>query len=275
MAMLAIAVGVVLSMAPLPARAAAEPSNPVLDRGFSEMYELRFQSARRIFRGYIREHPGDPMGQVSLAASYLFEEFNNHGVFTPSFFLDNKKLLGGIPHPGHDPAQAAFLQSNSRARQMAQAILKTHPNDRNSLFALTLADGMQSDYDALVAKRDLDCLVLLHEAEKTAASLLAIDPGADDAYLALGAAHYIIGCLPAYKRFFLSIGGIHGSRSLGMSQLEIAATRGHYLKPFAKVMLALASLREKQPERAHQLFVDLHAEFPENGVFASEVSRPQ
>ena len=273
--MLVVALGIALGFAPLPARAAAEPSNPALDRGFSQMYELRFKSARRIFRGYIREHPNDPMGQVSLAASYLFEEFNDHGVFTPAFFLNNKKLLGGIPHPGHDPAQAAFLQANAHARHLAQAILKTHPNDRNGLFALTLSDGMQSDYDALVAKRDLACLMLLHQAEKTATSLLAIDPGADDAYLALGAAHYIIGCLPAYKRFFLSLGGIHGSRSLGMSQLEIAAEHGHYLKPFAKVMLALASLREKQPERARKLFLDLHAEFPANGVFASEVTQMQ
>jgi hypothetical protein len=31
-----------------------------------------------------------------------------------------------------------------------------------------------------------------------------------------------------------------------MKQLKIAATRGQYLRPYAKISLALAALREKQ-----------------------------
>jgi tetratricopeptide (TPR) repeat protein len=244
-----------------------------LNAGFNRMYELKFPEARQVFNSYIRKHPSDPMGEVSLAASYLFEEFNKHGVLTSSFFLNNKKLLGGIPDPGKDRYQTEFLRADSQARQMAQRLLAANPSDRTGLFVITLADGMQADYDALVAKRDLDSLMLLHRTKKLARKLLAVDPGADDAYLALGAANYIIGCLPGYKRFFLSLGGIHGSRKLGMHQLRLAAQHGHYLKPFAKVMLALAALREKQPALALQLFKELHDQFPENHVFASELAK--
>ena len=76
--------------------------------------------------------------------------------------------------------------------------------------------------------------------------LLAANPDAADAYLTLGAANYIIGGLPAFKRCFLHFKGISGDKRRGLDQLEIAALRGHYVRPFAKVLLALAALREKE-----------------------------
>jgi hypothetical protein len=34
-------------------------------------------------------------------------------------------------------------------------------------------------------------------------------------------------CLPGFKRFALSLAGIHGDKRLGIEQPEIAAERGH------------------------------------------------
>ena len=254
-----------------PVLAAPRPVG-TLDSGFSAMYELDFPHARAIFSSYIKTHPHDPMGQAAMAASYLFEEFNKQGILTPSFFLNNKKLLGGIPNPQPDADQRNFLQADGQAREMAEAQLKIHPRDPNGLLVLTLANGMQADYDALIAKQDLASLWLLRQTKLSADQLLTVNPHADDAYLALGAANYIIGCLPSYKRFFLNLGGIHGSRALGMKQLELASQRGHYLKPFAKVMLALAALREKMPHLARSLLAQLHQKFPRNPDFARELA---
>lgn len=256
-----------------PAKAALPPTNTMLDTGFAEMYELRFSHARRTFHSYMREHPKDPMGNAALAASYLFEEFNKQGVLTSSFFLNNKKLLGGIPNPHHDANQADFLRTDQKARDMAEAILKTKPRDPDALFVLTLVNGMQADYDALIAKEDISCLLLLRQTQRTAHLLLAVNPHADDAYLALGAANYIIGCLPGYKRFFLGFAGIHGDRTLGMQQLKLASNKGHYLKPFAKVLLAMAALRERQRTLARSLLAQLHHQFPENTDFANELAK--
>jgi len=60
---------------------------------------------------------------------------------------------------------------------------------------------------------------------------------------------------------------------VGIQQLEIAAERGHYLRPFAKILLALAALREKQPEVARKQLTELVAEFPENPLFANELAK--
>ena len=79
--------------------------------------------------------------------------------------------------------------------------------------------------------------------------------------------------LPAPKRFFLKFKGIGGDKRRGIQQLEIAATRGRYLRPFAKIMLALAALREKKPALAHTQLMELVAEFPENSLFVSELAK--
>ena len=105
--------------------------------------------------------------------------------------------------------------------------------------------------------------------------LLEVAPDADDAYVALGAANYIIGCLPGYKRAVLWVGGVHGDKTVGMQQLSRAAAseHAHYLRPYARLMLALAALREMNTDLTRQQLQQLVMEFPENPLFAKELAK--
>ena len=67
--------------------------------------------------------------------------------------------------------------------------------------------------------------------------------------------------------------GIHSDKNTGIQQLEIGAAHGHYLRPFAKILLALAALREKRVEVARTQLTELVAEFPKNSLFASELTK--
>jgi len=87
----------------------------------------------------------------------------------------------------------------------------------------------------------------------------------------LGAANYLLGSLPWHKRALLWIGGISGNREEGMRQLSVTVEEGHYLKPFAKILLALTALREKQPSLTRKLLEELTAEFPTNPLFRREL----
>ena len=55
-------------------------------------------------------------------------------------------------------------------------MLKSNPNDIHGLLALTIADGMESDYDAIIIKKQLPGLSMMRQAEADAKTLLAIDP---------------------------------------------------------------------------------------------------
>jgi hypothetical protein len=246
---------------------------PELDAGFHFLYELKPEEAHNQFEAWQKSHPEDPLGSASEAAAYLFEECSRQGVLTSEFFLDNKRFLGKIPLKPDPKLRAAFFAADKHAQELAELRLKTIPDDTNALFAMALSLGMQADYASLIDKHQLDSLKMIGEADKYAKKLLVIAPDAADAYLGLGPANYVIGSLPGLKKLFLVFAGIHGDKKLGLQQLEIAAESGHYLRPFAKILLAMAALREKKVELARIQLKQLVAEFPENQLFASELAK--
>jgi len=246
---------------------------PKLDAGFHLLYELKPEEARNQFEALQKSHPEDPLGSASIASAYLFEECYRQGVLTSEFFLDDKRFLGKIPLKPDPELRAAFFAADKQAQNLAQLQLKSNPDDTNALFAMTLSVGMQADYASLIDKHQIDSLKMIRVADTYAKKLLVIAPDAADAYLGLGTANYIIGSLPGIKKFFLGFAGIHGDKKAGIQQLEIAADHGRYLRPFAKILLAMAALREKKPEVARAQLSELVTEFPENALFASELAK--
>ena len=258
-----------------PGQVPIEPLHvPELDAGFHLLYELKPEEARNQFEAWQKSHPEDPLGSASEAAAYLFEECYRQGVLTSEFFLDDKRFLGKIPLKPDPELRAAFFAADKQAQDLAQLRLKTNPDDPNALFAMSLSLGMQADYASLIDKRQIDSLKKIREADVYAKKLLQVAPDAADAYL--GAGHgELHHRKPAgrLRSFFLGFAGIHGDKNAGIQQLEIAADHGHYLRPFAKILLAMAALREKKPEVARAQLSELVAEFPENPLFASELAK--
>jgi hypothetical protein len=258
---------------PSPPTTPAFTSNPLLERGFQSLYTQKFNDARQDFQQWSSQNPNEPFGHVCIAASFLFEEFYLQNVLTSEYFLDDKRFTGGITGTP-DPARIKdFQDSVARARKLAFDRLKSNPRDPEGLYALTLSAGMESDADSMLLKKHLDALKRLKEANSNAEMLLADHPDAYDAYIALGVANYVIGSLSTGARFLLRFGGIHGDKKLGMQQVQKTADDGHYLRPFAQILLALSSRREKQDEHARHYLKTLTEEFPGNAVYITEYAK--
>jgi hypothetical protein len=166
-----------------------------------------------------------------------------------------------------------FRDAVARARDLATERQKTNPEDPEALLALTLTAGMEADAESILQKRHLDGLKRMKKANGYAKQLLAQHPDETDAYIAPGIANYIIGSQSGGARFALWFGGIHGDKRLGMEQVAKTAENGRYLRPFAKIILALAARREKQDALAQKLFRELSEQYPENALYASEYSK--
>lgn len=265
-----LSLSIVISLVLQPMIARAHP--PSIELGFQSLYETRFEDARSSFLGWEKVNPKDPLGHAWEAASYLFEEFYRQGVLTSAFFVDDKRFFQGIPGKPDEARRAGFLQAIKVAQDLAAWRLARNPRDPEALFTLTLTTGMMADYASLFDKRQIESLRFIRKSESYAKELLAVQPDSADAYLALGTANYIVGSLPLHTRALLWLGGIRGDRQLGMAQLAMAATRGHYLRPFAKILLALIDLREGEASQARTQFAELAAEFPQNPMFAHELA---
>ena len=161
----------------------------------------------------------------------------------------------------------------ARACELARERQKANPKDGEALLALTLAAGMESDAESILQKRHLAGLKSMKKANGYAKELLAQYPDATDAYVATGIANYVIGSQSGGTRVALWFGGIHGDKKLGMEQVARTVENGRYLRPFAKIILALAARREKQDTLAQRLFRELTKQYPDNEQFASEYAK--
>lgn len=243
-----------------------------LDRGFTGLYNPDFADAQKDFSSYEAQHPDDPVGPVSEAAGYLFSEFNRLGVLEAQFY-ENDGAFADRPKLTPDPAiHAHFQTAINRAETLAQARLDRDPQDRDALFALTLSAGLQADYTALIEKHNLASLHFTKKATASAQQLLAVCADCYDALLATGFSKYIMGSMSPPVRWILRMGGLPADKQGGIADLQITADHGHYLAPFARILLAIAYVRDKDKPRAVQLLTGLRSEFPANPLFSREIA---
>jgi len=260
-------------------RAAADPpsegldASAGLDGGFRRLYDLDFSGAQKEFESWEKLNPENPMGPASEAAGILFSEFNRLGVLEAQFY-ENDSIFAARKKYGADPQQRGrFEQQLSRAEDLAKSRLSRDVRDRDALLAMTFAAGLRSDFAALIEKRNLASLHYTKEATAWAEQLLAADPGCYDAHLAGGVSRYIIGSMAAPVRWFLRLGGVAGDKAGGIAELQTTAAQGHLLAPFARILLAIAYVREKELPRARELLLGLQRDFPDNTLFGRELTR--
>ena len=248
-------------------------ASPSLDRGFHLLYGLDFTAAQQVFTSWQNEHPDDPLGPASEAAGLLFSEFNRLGVLEEQFYKDDRAFAARKSFTPDPALRDRFEAALDLAEKRAQTRLNSRPNDPDALFAMTLASGLRADYAALIEKRNLASLHFTKQATSWANRLLATDPEYYDAHLATGVSQYIIGSMAAPVRWLVRLGGVPGDKQAGIRELEITAQHGRYLAPFARILLAIAYVREKELAHARQILVALRNDFPENKLFAREIVR--
>ena len=258
----------------LPALAAlAGLSLPPLDHGFQLLYSLDFDAAHGIFASWEQSHPDDPMGPTCDAAGLLFSEFHRLGILEAQFFEDDKQFENR-PKLSPDPAtRARFDAEIKKAQNAARARLAKDPKNRDALFALTLTNGLEADYAALIEKRNVASLRYTKESTVWGQQTLAVDPDCYDAHIAGGISKYIIGSMAAPVRWLVRLGGVSGDKKAGIQELKLVADHGHYLAPFANILLAIAYARDHDKPRARELLASLRDQFPSNPLFAEEIAR--
>jgi hypothetical protein len=238
-----------------------------IEQGFQSMYNLDFQTAQQDFSTWERTHPEDPLGPVSQAAGLLFSEFARLDILESQLFT-NDKLFEARAKPTPDPkVRQQFYAAVDRGDQLADAALKLHPNDTNALFAKVLAQGLRSDYVAMIDKQDLAALSYIKQGRVLAQQLLQEKPDAYDALLAVGVENYMTGIKPAPERWMLRLGGIKPDKEQGIRELQQTAAHGNLLKPFAKLLLAVAALRDNNNAQGCGLLRELSESYPHNPLY--------
>ncbi len=237
------------------------------------MYNLEFVTARQDLAVWQQSHPDDPLGPVSEAASYLFEELNRTGSLEAELFVDNEHFDRRKTITPDGESKRSFDAAIARALKLADRQFNNDPRSPDAMLAKTLAFGLKADYAALIEKRNRQALTYIKLGREWAQRTLAADPACYDAYLALGVENYLLGIKPTVARAFLWLQGAHVDREKGVRELQVTAEKGRLLQPFARILLAVAALRAQNFARAHELLQGLKDEFPGNPLYARELAK--
>jgi hypothetical protein len=238
-----------------------------IEQGFQSMYNLDFQRAHQDFSAWEQSHPRDPLGPVSQAAGFLFAEFARLGVLESQLFTDDKKFDARSTLSPDPEVRREFHAALDHGTQLADDALKENPTDSNALFAKVLAMGLRSDYAALIDKQDFAALSYMKQGRVLAQQLLQQKPDAYDALLAVGVENYLTGIKPVPVRWLLRMGGIQPDKEQGIRELEQTAAHGDLLQPFAKLLLAVAALRDNDDNKGCNLLHELAVSYPQNSLY--------
>jgi hypothetical protein len=263
----AIIISVLCSAAAVPAWSAEN----ALELGYRHMYNLEFDGAHRSFADWQALHPEDPLAPASDAAAYLFSEFDRLHILQSEFFTHDQHFITDHKLTPDPALKAKFQAALANTRKLAGR----SPGTPNSNFALLLASGLDSDYLALIEKRYAAAFTEMKAARTQAEHLLASNPAYADAWVAVGVENYMLSVKPAPMRWLLRIAGGETDRALGIAKLKLAAANGHLLAPFARLLLAVASLRDGNVTAARGTLEALAREYPNNPLYTQELARMQ
>jgi hypothetical protein len=237
------------------------------------MYDLKFEDAHRALERWQKEHPDDSLGPASDAAAYLFSELSRLGSLEAELFVDDDRFKNRKILEPDARAKTLFAERVDQADRLADAMLEKSTADPRALFVKTLTHGLRADYIALIDGRGLKALSYTKSGRVYAARLLAADPQAFDAYLGSGIENYLLSLKPIALRVLLRLTGSQVDRETVLGKLRKTASQGYYLEPFAKLLLAVAALRDNNREQARSILTGLRDRFPDNELYSRELNR--
>ena len=261
-----------LFTAPVFAFSAPLKGTPLND-GYYALYNLDFNAAHAHFGQWMTEHPDDCLGSASDAAAYIFNEFNLLGVLDIELFADDNRFESRN-RPAIDPAiKQGFNNRIDQSNRLADAALQHNPNDSNALYCKAVTSGMQADWASLIDRHEYGAFKYSELASKYAKQALAANPTLYDANLAVGIENYMLSLKAAPIRWFLGMAGAGTNKAEGVRLLKLTAEQGHYLAPFARLMLAVGELRDGRTQPGKQILIGLSQEFPQNTLYQRQIAR--
>jgi hypothetical protein len=261
--------------------AAAEPCSAptgtdgyeLLDQGYRALYNLDFDGAENAFVSWEMLEPRNPLGPASRASGDLFREFDRLGVLRSELFTNDKSFESRSKLRPDPQLKLRFQEEISLADRLASDMLAGDPSSPDGLLAKTLVNGLQADYAAFIEKRNTEALSYTKESRRWGERLLGADASCYDAFLASGVENYLVSIKPMVVRWLARLGGARADRERGIMQLSLTAQNGRFFKPFAKLLLAVAALRDHDALMARMLLTELQQEFPQNPLYSYELSR--
>src|SRR5271165_6219871 len=240
-------------------------------KGFDHFYNLEYDKAIHEFEVAQQAHPDDPFAVNHTLAGVIFKELYRTGALdTEAYAGDsflNRKAAAPLDPKVHDRVK----QLSDQALALSQARLDKNPDDVDALYARGVTRGMRATYTGIAEKAWFSALRSAVGARHDHERVLELDPKYTDAKVVVGTDLYIVGSLNWPTKVAASVVGISGNKQKGLDYLRQATTGAHSeVASDAQIVYALFLRREQKYNEALQVVASMQAEFPRNGLVATE-----
>lgn len=252
-------------------RAADDETLTALRRSaFDAAYNLDYPEAVRLFDLAIARDPNDSATHRARAvATWLHIVFMRGSVTVDQYMGGMTSKDVNLEKPPADDA-ATFQQHAGKALALAEARLRSRPEDVQALYDLGAAYGVLASYTATVEGRVAGAFSQARRAFNAHERVMELDSRRKDAGLVVGTYRYIVSTLPFPLRWMAYVAGFGGDREYGVTLVEEAARFKGDAQTDAKVALLLLYNREARFKDALAVADDLIARYPRNRIVVLE-----
>src|SRR5712692_3642650 len=240
------------------------------DSAFNHFYNLEYDQAIDELESVIAKNPNSSDLHNHLAQCIQFREMFKVGALESELVSGNNSFLRRPKIDTTPEIEKRFQDEIQKAITLAEAHLKTNPNDAAALYSLGVSYALRGNWNFLVRKAWRDALHDATTARKMHNRVTELDPSNYDARLVQGAHDYIVGSLPSFYKMLGFLVGFRGDREKGIQTLHAVAEKGKLNSVDAKVFLCVIYRRVQRWQAAMPLLDDLIGRFPRNYLLRFE-----
>jgi tetratricopeptide (TPR) repeat protein len=261
----------ILSRGVIASPAGADDTIAALRRSaFDAAYNLDYPEAVRLFDLALARDPDDSATHRARAVvTWLHIVFMRGSVTVDQYMGGMTPKDVTLEKPPPDDA-ATFQQHAGKALALAEARLRSHPQDVQALYDVGAALGVLASYTATVEGRVGGAFSQARRAFNAHESVMRLDARRKDAGLVVGTYRYVVSTLPFPLRWMAYVAGFGGDREYGLRLIEEAARYPSDTQFDARVALLLLYNREGRFKDALAVTDDLMARYPRNRIVVLE-----
>ncbi|GAB4229572.1 MAG: hypothetical protein Kow00109_00880 [Acidobacteriota bacterium] len=232
--------------------------------GFDDLFNLEYERAWRRFndlRERWPEHPGPPLyaaATVWLRELYRRQDLDLERFLSPGYFAEK------TAHRMPADEERKFAELIAEAQQRCDKLLERDPGDLEVRYFQGAIEGILASFAVTIHHSVSDAFSHGKRAYRLHSEVLEADPTFYDAYMSVGLYEYVVDNLPWYIKWLAVLVGYRGSEERGFEYLQLAATRGVFVKDDAKVLQMVLFVREKRFHDALRIAQELHTRYPAN-----------
>jgi tetratricopeptide (TPR) repeat protein len=245
---------------------------PEVREAHEHFYNLDYEGALTRFEAIQKANPQSAIATGYILMTLIFRELYNQDLLDTTYYAHDSFLTSKRSVPVPQATRDRIESLTNSAIDLCDQQIKANPNDANAWFARGYARGMHAAFITLAEHSYYAAARQGLAARGDSEQALRIDPGYDDAKMAVGIQQFAVASLPRVLRIMIGIAGVTGNKEKGLNLLRESAAHGIVTPVESRTALSLFLRHDARYPEAIVVQKGLADQYPHDYLFRLEVA---